>query len=440
MGVPPSDGGGQAIVPLGRVADVAPALRAALLHALKFKVYREHFAAARITERDVRDGDPVSVLRHAPLLEPSTLSALADESIETLDGIVDVEVSSGTTGTPKRRLITAKDACVETELLARLFEICGIGPRDRVACVDTGPLTLMASFTGALDVLGVSEAYAYTVSPDAEATVDGLIALDPTVIVTIPSIIERFLGALEVRMAAGRATSLRGLVYAGEALSRATRDRLEHGLGLEVFAYYGASETSALGVECGRHTGVHLLTDQHFIELDCRGRGDERDAEIVVTTLRQEGLPLVRYPLGDIVRPIGGACPCGLPLPRVDVIGRADATVSVLGTKLSYASLRDAVYRDHDGPRHVQIVLDRGATEMITLRLPARLRDSESTIRKAVLRREPELAFLVGAGFVTIDLEFVDSGVFEASRKRPGIVDLRDSGAAPARRAESGRP
>ena len=194
---------GPEIVPLGRLDDVAPALRAALLHALTFDVYREHFAAARITERAVRDGDPVSVLRRSPLLKSPTLSALADESIATLDDIVDVEVSSGTTGTPKRRLITAKDACVETELLARLFEICGIGPGDRVACVDTGPLTLMASFTGALDVLGVSEAYAYTVSPDADATVDGLTALDPTVIVTIPSIIERCVDALEARMAAG---------------------------------------------------------------------------------------------------------------------------------------------------------------------------------------------------------------------------------------------
>ena len=416
---------GAETVPLGRVDDVAPALRAALLHALTFDVYREHFAAARITERDVRDGDPVSVLRRAPLLESPTLSALADESIATMDGIVDVEVSSGTTGTPKRRLITARDACVETELLARLFEICGIGPGDRVACVDTGPLTLMASFTGALDVLGVSEAYAYTVSPDADATVDGLTALDPTVIVTIPSIIERSIDALEARMAAGRAAALRRLVYAGEPLPTATRHRLERGLGLEVFAYYGASETSALGIECGRHTGVHLLTDHHFIELAYTGR-DRRNAEVVVTTLRQEGLPLVRYPLGDIVRPAAAACACGLPLPLVDVIGRTDATVSVLGTKLSYASLRDAVYGDRDSPRHIQVVLDRGATEMITLRLPARLRGAESAIRKAVLRREPELAFLVGAGFLTVDLEFVDSGEFESSRKRPEIVDLRN--------------
>ena len=110
----------------------------------------------------------------------------------------------------------------------------------------------------------------------------------------------------------------------------------------------------------------------------------------------------------------------------VDVIGRTDATVSVLGTKLSYASLRDAVYGDRDGPRHMRIVLDRGATEMITLRLPARLRGAESAIRKAVLRGEPELAFLVGAGFLTVDLEFVDGGEFESSRKRPEIVDLRN--------------
>ena len=419
---------GAETVPLGRVDEVAPALRAALSHALTFDVYREHFATARVTLRDIQEGDPVSVLRRMPPLGPSTLAALADESIMTRDGIVDVEVSSGTTGTPKRRLITAIDERVETELLARLFATCGIGPEDRVACVDTGPLTLMASFTGALQLLGVSEAYAYTVSPDADATVDGLTALDPTVIVTIPSIIERCLDALEARMARGRGTALRTLVYAGEPLSRATRRRLERGLGLEVFAYYGASETSVLGIECGRHVGIHLLTDHHFIELAHRGP-DTLDAEIVVTTLNQQGLPLVRYPLGDVVRPTGGDCRCGLPLPLIDVIGRVDATVSVLGTKLSHASLLDAAYRDHDGPRQLQIVLDRGDTESVTLRLPARLRAAEPAIRKAVLRREPELAFLVGGGFVNLGLEFVDGDEFEDSRKRPGIVDLRHSGA-----------
>ena len=414
---------------MGRANDAAPALRAALLRAMTFQAYRERFAAARVTEDDIRRGGPASLLRRMPLLDSRTLASLADESIATLDGIVDVEVSSGTTGTPKRRLITAADEAVETGLLARLFGICGMGPGDRVACVDTGPLTLMASFTAALDALGVSEAYAYTVSPDAEAAIDGLTALDPTAIVTIPSIIERRLDALEARAAAGRVKSLRRLVYAGEPLSRATRDRLERGLGLEVFAYYGASETSALGIECERHAGVHLLTDHHFIELAYRD-SDARDAEVVVTTLRQEGLPLVRYPLGDVVRPIDRDCPCGLRLPLVDVVGRADATVSVLGTKLSHASLLDAVYRDRDGPRHMQVVLTRGDAESIALRLPARLRGAETAVRKAILRREPELAFLVGAGFVSVDLEFVAVGYFETARKPPTILDLRDAGTA----------
>ncbi len=377
----------------------------------------------------MRGGDPASVLGRLPLLEPSTLSALADESIATLEGIVDVEVSSGTTGTPKRRPITAKDESVETGLLARLFGICGMGPGDRVACVDTGPLTLMASFTGALDTLGVSEAYAYTVSPDPEATVDGLTALDPTAIVTIPSIMEKCLGSLEARAAAGRVKSLRRLVYAGEPLQPATRGRLERGLGLEVFAYYGASETSVLGIECRRHTGIHLLADHHFIELAHRDP-DAPDAEIVVTTLRQQGLPLVRYPLGDVVCPVGRDCPCGLRLPLVDVVGRVDATVSVLGTKLSYASLLDAVYGDRDGPRRMQVVLTRGDAETIVLRLPAGLRGAETALRKAVLRREPELAFLAGAGFVVLDLEFVDDDCFESARKPTTILDLRGGDAA----------
>jgi phenylacetate-CoA ligase len=425
---PPSAARSQAaITPLGDVVPgTSEALRVALLRACSnFRTYRDHFAEAGLSEHDLRSGDPAEALRHLPLMQPSMLDALADESIEGSEGIVDMEASSGTTGKPKRRIVTAEDERSETELLARLFAICGIGPRDRVACVDTGPLTLMASFTGALEQLGVAEAYAYSVSPDVEATVDGLIALDPTVIITIPSIVERYLDALTTGMARAAPGALSKVVYAGEPLAAATRSRLEGGLGVQVFAYYGASETSALGIECGRHTGIHLLADRHFLELaDAEDRGNE--ADLVVTTLHQRGLPLVRYPLGDVVRLRSGHCPCGLGLPLVDVLGRHDATASVLGTKVAYASLLDDVYRDVAEPREMEIVLARNATEVMTLRLPARLRDAEPAIRKAVLRREPELAFLVGSGFLAIDFEFVDDGHFDASRKRRSIVDRRE--------------
>jgi len=47
--------------------------------------------------------------------------------------------------------------------------------------------------------------------------------------------------------------------------------------------------------------------------------------EMVVTTLRKEAAPLIRYRTRDLTRLITEPCPCGSPLPRHDhLLGRSD--------------------------------------------------------------------------------------------------------------------
>ena len=348
------------------------------------------------------------------MLDACDLPALFRQSLDVNRGIIDVEASSGTTGERKRRLITRGDADLETRVLARAFGICGVAPDDRVACLDTGPLTLMASFTEALDHLGAAEAYAFTMSTDPTATVDGLAALDPTVIMTIPSVLERVLGSLRERLESGR-LSLRTIVYAGEPLPAPARAGLES-LGVEVFSYYGSSETSTLGIECRSHCGLHLFTDTAIIEC-VPGSGGADERVVVVTTLYQQGFPLLRYSLKDRVRVINGPCPCGLPYPRVEVLGRADGSVSVLGVKLSYQSIRDAVYGAVSGAGPMQATLTGGEPDMLILRLPTRLADHEKAIRESLFGHEPDIAFLVGAGFLGLRIDFVHESSWHDFRK-----------------------
>ena len=50
-----------------------------------------------------------------------------------------------------------------------------------------------------------------------------------------------------------------------------------------------------------------------------------QQGELVVTTLRKEGSPLIRYRTHDISRLLEGDCPCGVPFPRHDrILGRTD--------------------------------------------------------------------------------------------------------------------
>ena len=236
-----------AIETLGEITeDTKDDLRKVLIHAYStFSVYRGLFHEQGITQDGLTTLDSLGILQRLPSLTGQRFYDLADESITANDKIIDMETSSGTTGLRKRRVITHRDDASETRFLAKLFEACGVGCADRVACVDTGPLTLMVSFTRAFDALGVQEAYAYCASHDIEATSEVLARLDPTVIVTIPSILDRCLPAFRHHFGGSPKPSLDKIIYVGEPLSQQTRSILETTLGVQVFAYYGASETSA---------------------------------------------------------------------------------------------------------------------------------------------------------------------------------------------------
>ncbi len=381
--------------------------------------YRDSFHQCGIARRDIAEDDPFTLLSRLPVLAGERFRDLVNETIRVAGDAVDIEVSSGTTGPSKRRIMTRNDVEAETEVLARLLGIPGIGPDDSVACLDTGPLTLMVSFTEALDRLEVDEYWALSVSLDEEATVDGLLALDPAVVITIPSILDRIIDPLSARLRR-EPRRLCKIVYVGEKMREATRLSLESGLGLEVFAYYGASETSALGIECGEHAGIHVLTDWSVVEI----AGGGATGEALITTLDREGLPLLRYALGDVLGARDGACPCGLAYPRVDVLGRKDGTVSVLGVKLTYDTVRRAALWpvEYGGP--IGVELSGNGRDRMSVALPDYLAQHEQAIVRAMRTREPDLAYLLSSGFLELDVSFVDGTRLEG-RKSPSIVDRR---------------
>ena len=396
------------------------ALRRQMLYAHDaLESYGDAFRRSGMARRDIAADDPVSLLRRLPPLAGERFQGLVDETIRVSGDVVDIEVSSGTTGPPKRRIMTRRDAEAETEVLARLLAVCGIGPGDSVVCLDTGPLTLMVSFTEALDRLGVDESCAFSAYLDDDATVEGLLALDPTVVITIPSILDRIIAPLTARLRRGP-RRLGKIVYVGEKMREATRRALESELGLEVFAYYGASETSALGIECGAHQGIHVFTDWNIVEI----AGGGRVGEALVTTLDREGLPLLRYALGDVLRVREGRCPCGLDYPRVDVLGRTDGAVSVLGVKLTYDTVRRAALWpvEYGGP--IGVELGGNGRDRMSVALPDSLAAHEPAILRSMRTREPDLAYLVSSGFLEIDVSFVDGKRLDA-RKAPRIVDRR---------------
>ena len=135
--------------------------------------------------------------------------------------------------------------------------------------------------------------------------------------------------------------------YVPEAVQR----ELEHLWGCRVLTHYGMTETGlGGGVECEARAGYHLREADLYTEIIDPATGkrvaDGISGEVVFTTLRRRGMPLIRYRTGDLARILPESCPCGTVLKRLArVQGRIDSCVPLQqGLNLSMTALDELLF------------------------------------------------------------------------------------------------
>lgn len=163
--------------------------------------------------------------------------------------------------------------------------------------------------------------------PRAEI-VTGLNALQPAILGGYPSA----LYPLTADAAAGRLRIRPRLVVTGsEPLLPEIRTGLAEAFGVPVLNRWGASEGGILAASCHRDNGMHLNEDLFIVEpVDDRGAPvppGTRSAKVLVTSLTNTTLPLIRYELTDEVVTLERPCACGSVFRTIDDIhGRLDET------------------------------------------------------------------------------------------------------------------
>ena len=110
----------------------------------------------------------------------------------------------------------------------------------------------------------------------------------PDMIVGYPSAI-KILGELAEKSAVD--IDVMRIVSCGEPLGNTMRRYLERVFKTEVFNFYGASESLALGIEDGRLDGMYLFDDLNYIEVE--------NGAMYLTSLYNFVQPLIRYKISD---------------------------------------------------------------------------------------------------------------------------------------------
>jgi phenylacetate-CoA ligase len=119
-----------------------------------------------------------------------------------------------------------------------------------------------------------------------------------------------------------------------------TRRRIEERFGARCVDLYARTELGAFGFDCrAQDESLHLNEDAFIVEVD--------DGELVVTSLGQRGMPLVRYRTGDLVRLLDEPCGCGQSFVRAEggVLGRTDQLMRVRGIEILPSAVENIVRR-----------------------------------------------------------------------------------------------
>ena len=288
---------------------------------------------------------------------PLGLAAVPDEDI------VRIHSSSGTTGTPVIIPYTKRDITDWTEMFRRCYEIAGVTPSDRIHITPGyGLWTAGIGFQTGAEALG---AMAIPMGPgNTDKQLQMMVDLGSTVLCATSSY--ALLLAEEIaKRGIGDKIKLKKGIIGSERWGDKMRRRIASELGVQLYDIYGLTECygPGIGISCEYACGMHCFDDYIYFEIidpkTLKLVPEGEVGELVVTTMRKEGAPLIRYRTHDLTRFVKGKCPCGRSYPRIDtLIGRSDDMVKVKGAILFPSSIEEALSELEGVSSEYQVMID----------------------------------------------------------------------------------
>ena len=394
-------------------------------------VYKKKMDDAGVAPEDIRSLEDIEKLPFTTAQDlqegyPFPLLSVPFEKV------VRIHASSGTTGKRKVLCYTQKDVDDWTHFFARCYEMAELSREDRVQiAVGYGVWTAGISFQMGCERFG---AMAIPAGPgNLDMQCQFLVDMGTTVMCCTASM--GLLMAEEVHRRGIRdKIHVKKMIFGSERSSDAMRQRIRDLLGVEhLFDIPGMTELygPGTGLDCVYHTGIHYWADYYILEIldpeTLKPVPEGETGEMVVTTLKKEAVPLIRYRTRDLTRLIPGECPCGSVLPRHDrLLGRSDDMIIFRAVNIYPGQIDHALSGIEGIGSEFQVHLDRREDGRDTMLL--KIERDHGVDRN----RDPELAKGITAEIkkqilVSADVQIVDYGDLPRSeRKSKRVFDNRD--------------
>jgi phenylacetate-CoA ligase len=330
-----------------------------------------------------------------------------------------VFTTSGTTGEPKRMYYTYREIQALSNLYGMALRIAHTG---RLVVLIALPIGHGLWIGGSSVQRAVERAGGLPLNVGADnprETIRWMERFSPNVIFSSPS----YMTALtHEAQQVGYHCPIDKIILVGELLTLAHKELFSGYWGANVFDSYGSTEIGGAQTIALPECSAFHLNDLHLItEIIDPVTGNPADeGELVFTTIRREGMPLVRYRSGDKAR--WAECTCWLPLRAIKIKGRTDDMIVAGDMNLFGRVIADAVGTVPGTTGRIILTVDKeGLADKLTIKVEG-IPDKES-VQKALLAAYPEFAVNTKNGNLGLIIETVND--LGSQIKDVKIIDLR---------------
>ena len=208
----------------------------------------------------------------------------------------------------------------------------------------------------------------------------------------------------------------KAVICTGDTLYPHYRQAIEEAFQCPVFDTYGGEGISVAN-QCEK--GSYHILPSVYVELEPSGApmANEQPGRVLLTSLTNYAMPMIRYDIADIGILGRGLCACGRTWNFLKkIVGReTDIVVTPSGRHLVCHHFNN-VLREIDGINQYQILQEK--LKQITLRLVTNPKYNQTLDEPSIIKNISELG---GEGF-SVKIEYVDSMPLPPSGKRRYII------------------
>ncbi|MDR1713556.1 MAG: phenylacetate--CoA ligase [Coriobacteriales bacterium] len=282
-----------------------------------------------------------------------------------LDEIIRLHASSGTTGKPIVVGYTRQDIEEWRYCIMALAQMAGVVPGDR-AQMAFG----YGMFTGGFGLHYGMEGLGVMMIPAAAGNTERHIMMiedyGTTVLIATPSYALHICEVGEKLGFDWAASSLRVGLFGGEPCPPKLKAEIESRMHITCTDNYGLTEVMGPGVsgEClVSRQQQHIMEDRFYWEVIDPNTGEVlpegQPGELVLTPLKKQGIPLLRYRTHDLTRVITEPCGCGRTTARMDKVRtRSDDMLIIRGTNVYPSQIEDVLAGIPGASAHYRIIVD----------------------------------------------------------------------------------